>query len=195
VAGGVLLGEAHVDTDEALVQRVRAGDISAFDRLYERYEGRLFVYLRSLLGDRGDAEEVLHDAFLAVLKDVRATLDREGAFRAWLYRVARNLALNRKRAAGRHDRNVASAPIDEPPLSVDARGDRVLEARQLEDALAAALARLPAPLGELWHLRTSGLSYEQIATVVDVPLGTVKSRMHQMVSVLREELKPWTAPA
>jgi RNA polymerase sigma-70 factor (ECF subfamily) len=146
----------------------------AFDRLYERYEARLFAYLRAVLGDRGDAEEVLHDAFLEALRDTNAVFDREGAFRAWLYRVARNRALNRKRAAGRRDRTTASAPID--------------------DALTSALRRLPAPLGELWHLRTSGLSYEQIANVTDAPLGTVKSRMHQMVSVLREELKPWIAP-
>lgn len=187
-----------MDTDEALVRQIRGGDIAAFDRLYERHEVRLFAYLRSVAGDRRDAEEVLHDAFLTVLKDSRAELDREGAFRSWLYRVARNLAFNRRRASGRHERNVAtltSTPNDDPPLSVDARGDRTLEARELEDALASALGRLPPAFGELWHLRTSGLSYEQIATVIDVPVGTVKSRIHQMVSVLREELKPWIAPA
>ncbi len=184
-----------VDTDEALVRRVRGGEIAAFDRLYERHEASLFAYLRTVLRNSADAEEVLHDAFLSVLKDRAAVFDRDGAFRAWLYRVARNLALNRRRALGRHARKIASVPPDDPPPSVDARGDRMLEARQLDEALAAALARLPAPLGELWHLRTSGLSYEQIATIVDIPLGTVKSRMNQMVSVLREELKPWTVPA
>ena len=180
-----------MDSDEILLERVRAGEITAFDVLYERHEARLFAYLRAMLGNRGDAEEVLHDAFLSALRDRSATLDREGAFRAWLYRVARNLALNRRRASGRHARNVASAPLLEAaPLTAD----HALEARELEHALAAALGRLPRSLGELWHLRTSGLSYEQIAGVVDAPLGTVKSRMHQMVSVLREELKPWIAP-
>jgi RNA polymerase sigma-70 factor (ECF subfamily) len=182
------------DSDEDLVRAIRSGEIAAFDRLYERHEVRLFAYLRAMLGDRGDAEEVLHDAFLSVLRDKAAAFDRQGSFRAWLYRVARNLALNRKRASGRHDRNVAAVPIDDPPASINARADAALETRQLEDALAAALGKLPTPLGELWHLRTSGLSYEQIASVVDAPLGTVKSRMHQMVSVLREELKPWIAP-
>jgi RNA polymerase sigma-70 factor (ECF subfamily) len=179
-----------VDADEALVQRIRRGDIGAFDRLYERHEGRLFAYLRAVLGNRSDAEEALHDAFLAVLRDKEADFEREGAFRAWLFRVARNLALNRRRAQDRHDRNVADAPAE----PAGDRADHALEVRQLEDALAAAVRRLPAALGELWHLRTSGLSYEQIASVVDVPLGTVKSRMHQMVCVLREELKPWIAP-
>jgi RNA polymerase sigma-70 factor (ECF subfamily) len=184
-----------VEPDEALVTRVRGGDIAAFDVLYERHEARLFTYLRTVL-DRGDAEEVLHDAFLAALRDEGPELDRDGAFRAWLYRIARNQALNRHRANSRHDRKIGRARPhhEDPPFSVEGRGDRMLEARELEDALAAALARLPTQLGELWHLRTSGLSYEQIASIVDAPLGTIKSRMHQMVSVLREELKPWIAP-
>lgn len=174
-----------------LLTRVRGGEIAAFDVLYERHESRLFAYLRAVLGDRRDAEEILHDAFLAALKDKEATFEREGAFRAWLYRVARNHALNRRRSTGRHDRNVAAAPRDE---AFEPAADQALESRELEEALVAALGRLPRSLGELWHLRSSGLSYEQIASVVDAPLGTVKSRMHQMVSVLREELKPWIAP-
>lgn len=189
-----------MDSDEVLLERVRGGEIAAFDVLYERYEARLFAYLRVMLGDRGDAEEVLHDAFLSALKDRSAALDRDGAFRAWLYRVARNIALNRRRASGRYDKQVASfsregaSELDERIAPPEDRADKVLEARQLEDALASAIGRLPTSLGELWHLRTSGLSYEQISDVVDAPLGTIKSRMHQMVSVLREELKPWIAP-
>jgi RNA polymerase sigma-70 factor, ECF subfamily len=183
-----------VDSDEVLLQRVRGGEITAFDLLYERHETRLFAFLRAVVGDRADAEEVLHDAFLSVLRDQTATFEHEGAFRAWLYRVARNLALNRKRATSRRDRNLASALTDASTERADGAPDHALEARQLEAALAAALGRLPTMLGELWHLRASGLSYEQIASVVDAPLGTVKSRMHQLTSVLREELKPWIAP-
>ena len=183
-----------MDSDEALARRVREGEIEAFDRLYERYEVRLFAYLRAILGDRDDAEEILHDAFLAVLEDGSARFEHEGAFRAWLYRVGRNLAFNRRRARGRQDRTVVAAGEETARVVVPRRADEALEAAQLESALAGALGRLPTTLGELWHLRTSGLSYEQIAGVVDVPLGTVKSRMHQMVSVLREELKPWIVP-
>jgi RNA polymerase sigma-70 factor, ECF subfamily len=199
-----------VDADELLVERIRSGDIAAFDVLYERHEVRLFAYLQAVLHDRGDAEEVLHDAFLKVLRDQRAEFNHEGAFRSWLYRVARNMALNHKRSTGRRDRGRTSLDDERDEQQPDhghhhqdgvvqtsaeqVTADRALEARQLDAALAVALGRLPSNLGELWHLRTSGLSYEQIATVVDIPLGTVKSRMHQMVTVLREELKPWIAP-
>lgn len=198
-------GTKRVDADELLVERIRSGDVGAFDILYERHEVRLFAYLQAVLHDRADAEEVLHDAFLKVLRDQRAEFNHEGAFRSWLYRVARNMALNHKRSSGRRDRGRTSLEeaerADEEERVAAPRttaeqmtADRAIEARQLDAALAVALGRLPSNLGELWHLRTSGLSYEQIATVVDVPLGTVKSRMHQMVTVLREELKPWIAP-
>lgn len=179
-----------MESDETLLRRVRDGEIEAFDRLYERHEGRLFAYLRAVVGDRADAEEVLHDAFLSALADRNAVLDREGSFRAWLYRVARNMALNKRRGNARHEKKIALAPEGEPPPHADAE----LEKHQLEAALEEAVTKLPPNLGELWHLRTSGLSYEQIASVVDAPLGTVKSRVHQMVVVLREELKPWIAP-
>lgn len=180
-----------MDSDETLFQRVRTGDLAAFDTLYERHEVRLFAYLRAVSGDRHDAEELLHDAFLAALKERDATFE-DGAFRGWLYRIARNLAFNRRRAGQRRDRLHASVPEEEPPES--ARADAAIERRELEVALEQAVGRLPLPLGELYHLRSSGLSYEQIASVVEAPVGTVKSRMHQMVNVLREELKPWIAP-
>jgi len=180
-----------LEPDESLFLRVRDGDMEAFDRLYERYEARLFAYLRAMLGDRRDAEEVLHDAFMNTLKSALPQLEA-GALRAFLYRSARNLALNRRRDGGRRDKKIADAAHESVERSEAA--DSALEARELEVALAAAVRRLPEPLGELYELRTSGLSYEQIADVVDVPVGTIKSRMHQMVHVLREELKPWIAP-
>ena len=71
-----------MESDEALLLRVREGEIEAFDRLYERHEGRLFAYLRAVTGDRSDAEEVLHDAFLSALKDTSAKLEQDGSFRA-----------------------------------------------------------------------------------------------------------------
>ncbi len=179
-----------METDETLFRRVRAGDVAAFDRLYERHELRLFGYLRALLGDRQEAEEVFHDAFLHAIDS--ETTPEEG-FHPWLYRIARNLAFNRRRAAGRRERAHAALGVVGASATSHA-ADVSLETRELEGALARAVERLPDTLGELYHLRTSGLSYEQIAVVVDVPLGTVKSRMHQMVVTLREELKPWIAP-
>ena len=66
--------------------------------------------------------------------------------------------------------------------------EQVLEHRQTADALKQAVAKLPAPLSELYHLRAGGLSYEELSDVLGVPLGTVKSRLHELVKRLKEEV-------
>lgn len=160
----------------------------AFDLLYARYESRLFGFLLGMLKNRADAEDVFHEAFLRTLKN-DAEFDREGAFRTWLYRIARNAALNHQRSGRRGARAVAQLPESDPVP----RADDELGQRELLHALEGAVERLPDALSEVFHLRSSGLSYEEIADVLEIPLGTLKSRMNQMVVTLREDLKPWTA--
>jgi RNA polymerase sigma-70 factor (ECF subfamily) len=175
-------------SDEALWERMRGGELDAFDRLYERYERPLFGFVLKHLGDRAEAEDVLHEAFLGVLRGHRSA---EGSFRAWLFQVARNLCLNRLRTRGRAGRALALAGRDEQPRAEPAQ--QALERHEALVALHGAITRLPAQLVELYHLRVAGLSYEEMAAVVQAPLGTVKSRMHELVGRLREEMKPWTA--
>jgi RNA polymerase sigma factor (sigma-70 family) len=180
-----------VDSDEALYARVKDGDLSAFDTLYERYETRLFGFLLSLLRNRADAEDVFHEAFLRALKSREIVFERAGGFRTWLYRIARNLALNHHRGAGRGERALMKL-VKPDARDVPGVDDRIAEAERLA-ALDGAVLRLPEPLSEIFHLRSSGLSYEEMADVLEIPMGTLKSRMNQMVTHLREELRPWTA--
>jgi RNA polymerase sigma-70 factor (ECF subfamily) len=177
-----------MESDEALYRRVREGDMGAFDLLYQRYETLLFGYLVRTLRNRADAEDVFHDTFLNTLRSPEVQLET-GSFRAFLFRVARNLCLNRHRAGQRGDRALERLP--EPSQELDAQGS--LERGELLAALDQAVARLPPALSELYHLRSAGLSYEEMAGVLAIPLGTIKSRMNQMVGILREEVKPWTA--
>lgn len=176
-----------MQSDEVLYQRAREGDMAAFDSLYQRYEVQLFGFLVRTLASREDAEDVFHDAFLNALRS-REVRFEEGSFRSWLFRIARNLCHNRRRSGERGARAVASLP--EPSDIPTAEG--ALVRRELFEALEGAVARLPPALSELYHLRSSGLSYEEMAEVLSIPLGTLKSRMHQMVTLLREEVKPWT---
>lgn len=177
------------DPDEVLFARIVRGDVAAFDPLYERYESRLFGFLVARIGNRADAEELFHEAFMRTLKS-GASLDRDGAFRTYIFRVARNLALNRKRSERRGARAMERLSAEE---SMNDTAHEKMADEQLKRALHDAVERLPSTLSELFHLRCSGLSYEEMASVLEVPLGTVKSRMHQMVNQLREELRPWTA--
>lgn len=177
-----------MEPDETLYRRVREGDLEAFDALYARYERPLFGFLLRTLRDRQDAEDVFHEAFLQVLHSREVRFDG-GSFCSWLYRIARNLSLNHLRAGRREGARRQAAPPPPPPPDAEAR----LGAAQAGAALSRALEKLPAPLQELYHLRSAGLSYEEMAAVLGVPLGTVKSRMNQMVNQLRTEVSPWTA--
>jgi RNA polymerase sigma-70 factor, ECF subfamily len=175
-------------SDEALYARLRQeGDMAAFDVLYARYERRLFGFIRGYLQVRPDAEEVFHDAFLQVLRSREVRFER-GSFAAWIFKVARNLALNRLRSS----RRASDAVTDLPPAEAPARADQALEAGERADAVARAVAALPPGLAEVYRLRMSGMSYEEIAFTLEIPLGTVKSRTHEMVARLKTGVVTWT---
>jgi RNA polymerase sigma-70 factor (ECF subfamily) len=179
-----------MESDESLYARVKHGDLLAFDELYTRYSGRLFGFLRAQLPTSSDAEDVFHETMMATLESDEVTFEA-ASFRTWLFRIARNRVLNRQRSSARGDaaKVLLSAGGEPAPASAE---DRIARA-QLADALERAVSRLPSTLSDVYHLRSSGLSYEEMATVLEIPLGTIKSRMNQMVKVLREELEPWIA--
>jgi len=160
----------------------------AFDELYARYESRLFGFCLRMLKSRAGAEDVFHEAFLRALKDDRAAFE-SGGFRAYLFQIARNLCLNEKRGEARAKRAIDAIPERAPEPQPD---EIVISSRRFA-ALDDAVARLPPQLVEVYELRSSGLSYEEIAAVLAIPIGTIKSRMHQLVKTLREEVKGWTA--
>src|SRR5687767_13639582 len=121
-----------METDETLYAQLIAGDLAAFDELYRRYEVGLFSYVLRQLGDRSEAEDVLHEAFLAVLEERRSPRELT-SFRAWILQVARNLCHNRFRARERTRRALraeASSEHDESP-----NAEQVLDARDVPQAL------------------------------------------------------------
>src|SRR5689334_23155404 len=110
-----------MDSDEALYAKLVAGQVAAFDRLYERYEQPLFGFVLAQLGERAEAEDVCHEAFLAVLR-ARRDHTQLASFRAWLFQVARNLVLNRVRSRKRAEHAITSLSEvvrHEPPPVAD----------------------------------------------------------------------------
>jgi RNA polymerase sigma-70 factor (ECF subfamily) len=174
-----------MESDEALYARLLAGDLAAFDRLYERHERPLFGFLRAQLRDAAEAEDVLQETFLAVVR-ARGGGAEVRHFKAWLYQVARHLVLNRARSRDRAQRALEAA-AHEAHAAAAVAGE--VGAPALDPAaLHSAVARLPPQLAEVYQLRASGLSYEELAQTLAVPVGTVKSRIHEMVRRLRDAL-------
>ena len=175
------VGENRNATDEALRARLAAGDAQAFDELYRRHVHHLCAFARRMLGDAQEAEDVCHDAFMAMLRETREPIENQ---RAWLFTVTRNLCLNRLRARRR-----AGAALDQPTATRSpTTPEDALASDRRSAALSRAVGRLPARLADLYRLRSEGLSYREVSSQLGIPIGTVKSRIHELTRLLQEEL-------
>ena len=174
-----------MENDEALYERLVGGDIGAFDLLYARYARPLFGFLCAQLREPREAEDVLHETFLALLRE-RDEGRQVRSFKPWVYQVARNLCLNRARSRKRASR--ALAEVAGEPREGPAHPEQQMDHCEQAVALNRAVQTLPQPLAEVYQLRAAGLSNEDLAHVLQVPVGTVKSRTHELVRRLREEM-------
>lgn len=181
---GIEVG-GEVDPDRSIVARMAGGDAEALGELYGRYRRPLFSYLLLLTPDRGLAEEILQDTLVAVWRGA-GRFEGRASVRGWLFGVARRQAHNavRRRVLPRAEEGaLATVAADEPgPEAV---------------ALAAAeRAELTAAIGALAPLQREvlvlavghGLSYAELADVLGVPMGTVKSRLSNARRALQERL-------
>ena len=186
------------DSDEQLLIRLRDGDREAFDPLVRRYERELYGYLRRYLGDDDLADDVFQTTFLAVFRKIKQYEPGRPA-RPWLYAIATNQAIDALRKQNRradHRADLLIAPDDEGeprPLfelipSADAAPPEHADLAEQRELVRAAVNRLPDLLREVILLAYfQGMKYRDIAEVLDIPLGTVKSRLHAALVKLTEE--------
>lgn len=175
--------DAGASEDELLVVRCQLGERPAFDELIERWGGPVWKYVRRLTGAENEAEEIFQNVWLRVLRGIHRL--RDGSkLRAWLFGIARRALMDRLReryaAPPQGDIDLTSLPADETPDDLE---------RELAD-LEQELARLPLVEREvltLFYLRE--LSLGEVADVLGVPVGTVKSRLFRARKLLRQELE------
>lgn len=175
--------------DEELMARAAAGSDRAFEELYRRYARRLkgFFFLQ-LGGDEELAADATHDVFLRAY-EARSRYQEGRSVSTWLFTIAYNLCRN-------HYRNNAYeaqllATLDAEPISQQ-QIEVQLDAATLDEALAQVLAELPAPLHQLFSLHyQEELTIPQVAEIVGIPEGTVKSRLHKTMNIIRKKLKKY----
>ncbi|MBI5498207.1 MAG: sigma-70 family RNA polymerase sigma factor [Deltaproteobacteria bacterium] len=185
--------------EQALIARASRGEAEAFGVLVARYEARLFNFMVRYTGDRDAARDLCQEAFL---KSFRALPGfRVGApFKPWLYRVAINTANSWLRRGARREVGVDALPDAGSPLRSSTAQqppptDTHLERNQRSDAVAAALARLPADQREAVVLRfVEDFSYEEMAVVLGTRVPAVKMRVHRGLARLRELLQGHGGP-
>lgn len=185
------LDETAQPTDEVLFERFIDGDTAAYRTLIERYHDDLLRFLTRLVGDRAAAEDVFQETFLQVHQSAH-TFDVTRRFRPWLFTIAANKGRDYLRKKIRQRTVELSAPIGGPDgtasfvdlMEVDVpTPDAALDASERDSMVQSALAKLQPALREVLLLAYfQRLSYQQIADDLEIPLGTVKSRMHAAVA-------------
>jgi len=174
---------------DPVVERARKGDLEAFGELVESYQHRIVNYIRAIVANEADAEDVAQDTFLRAYRAL-GRFRGQSSFKTWLYQIATNAArshLGRRRASP----ETAGAESDDGTSEIDrAASGHDLEAELVSrDRIERALAGLPAVLREAVVLRdVEGLDYREIAEALDIPIGTVESRIFRGRQRLRKIL-------
>jgi RNA polymerase sigma-70 factor (ECF subfamily) len=179
-------------TDEQLMSAFQGGDDSAFEQLYTRYRRPVFQYVYRRIGDASRAEELTQEVFVGLIRS-RGSWRQEASFRTYLYRIAFNQCASEAR---RSDFKSVD-PLERPDgttvdvVSGDPGPDAEARRKQEASLVAGALGRLDSDQREAIVLREyQGLSYEEIAEVTGVAVGTVKSRIFRGKLELKRLLEP-----
>ena len=179
--------------DAELVRRCLADDATAWESIVQTHTRRVYNLCYRFTARRDEAEDLTQEVFLRVYRTLKSYDASHGPLGVWMHRVARNLLIDHYRATRKHRLSVPledEMPHLEQKESAAPRPDRAVAQRELSAALEQALARLSPELREAVILRDlQGLDYREIADTLDIPEGTVKSRINRGRAELGKILK------
>ena len=196
-AGALLINlPSGADTgDLALVRRVQKGDKAAFDALVLKYQHKVLKLVQRYVRDQAEAEDVVQDAFIKAYRALPA-FRGDSAFYTWLYRIAINTAKNALVSAGRRPATYDFEAQDAAGAELQARmkdtdtPERLLLTEEIRSTVNRAIEGLPEDLRTAIVLRElEGLSYEEIASSMDCPVGTVRSRIFRAREAIDRHLR------
>jgi RNA polymerase sigma-70 factor (ECF subfamily) len=177
---------------ETEAMRLRSGDLQAVAQLVERYQHRLYRYLLRLVSQPSTAEDLFQQTWLRVMERIQY-YDPRRSFEGWLFAVAHNLAIDylRRRQPGSLDEPLPSGETQsELTRSANPGALEQLLSKEREGCVLEAVADLPIAFREVITLRfEEEMKLEEIATVLAMPMGTVKTRLHRALKALRSSLE------
>ena len=178
------------DPDGPLVERARRGDADAFDEIVRRYGDRLVNYIRAMVWQHADAEDVAQEVFLRAYRALNR-FRGQSSLKTWLYQIATNTArTHMAKRRGRPEDAVGSFADDDAHGVRAVSPDTVEASVVLRDRLDRALAALPEDQRQAVVLRdVEGFEYREIADMLQIPIGTVESRIFRARQRLRELLQ------
>jgi RNA polymerase sigma-70 factor (ECF subfamily) len=184
-----------VDPDASLVERCLKGDEVAWEDLVRTHTRRVYAICYRFTNRQSEAQDITQEVFLRVFRSLKSFRPKEGTFAVWLSRLTRNLLIDHYRRS-RMERSTDSIedqlPMLEEKSSVGGRTEALLAGREASELLQGALQRLSPDLREAVILRDlEELEYKEIAAVMSVPEGTVKSRLNrgraELARILRRQ--------
>lgn len=177
-------------SDDELIAMYRTGDADAFEVLFDRHYRSVYSFVLYMLSDRGRAEDILQETFLAVARTAKR-YEPKGCFRTWLMRIVRNRCLNCLESERvRREAMAGAAAVAADFANTDPPPDQCAEARELSDQLSRCIADLPDRQREAIVLFAfEKMSYQQIANTLDLPLNTVKTLIHRARGGLAQALE------
>ena len=188
------MGERSVD--QTLVARVQRGEKGAFDLLVRKYQHKVAKLISRYVSNRAEVEDITQEVFIKAFRGLPG-FRGESAFYTWLYRIAVNTAKNYLESQGRRPPgagiDIESAEVLDSMESLRdvATPERDMLTGEIADTVNRAIAALPPDLRTAITLRDlDGLSYEEIAQVMDCPIGTVRSRIFRAREAIDKQLRP-----
>lgn len=193
LTGNRLLTDRILDAETQLVEQCLSGQQAAWDELVRTYTRRVYAVCYRFTNKESEAQDLTQEVFLRVFRTLKSFKAGEGSFSVWLNRLTRNLLIDHYRRT-KLDRATDSIeeqlPMLEESVSMEARTDHILAGREASELLQAALQKLSPDLRETVILRDiEELEYREIAQVLNVPEGTVKSRLNRGRAELAKALR------